>query len=130
MVTKRRKPRWLSVEAVRALHAEQIEVFGGAAGLLNPGSLEAALARPRHAFVYGRATDIAGLAAIYLVGLVRARAFVDGTKRIGLAAALVFLALNGRPLHVPPVDLYDLTMRVAMGRAREAWVTAWLRGRI
>ena len=130
MATKRREPRWLSVEAIRALHAEQIEVFGGEAGLLNPGSLEAALARPLNAFVYGGTTDIAGLAAIYLVGLVRVRAFVDGNKRVGLAAALVFLTLNGQPLHASPVDLYDLTMRVAMGRAREAWVTTWLRKRL
>jgi len=130
VVTKRGEPRWLSVEAVRALHAEQIEVFGGEAGLLNLASMEAALARPRNAFVYGRTSDLAGLAAIYLVGLVRAHAFLDGNKRVGLAAALVFLALNGRPLHVPPVDLYALTMRVAMGHAREASVAAWLRRRL
>lgn len=129
-MTKRREPRWLSVEVVRALHAEQIELFGGEAGLLHPGSLEAALARPQNAFSYGRTTDLAGLAAIYLVGLVGAHAFVDGTKRVGLAAALVFLALNRRPLHVPPLDLYALTMRVAMGRAKEAQVTAWLGRRL
>ena len=130
MATRQHEPRWLSVEAVRALHAEQIEVFGGEAGLLNPGSLEAALARPLNAFAYGETTDSAELAAIYLVGLVRARAFVDGNRRVGSATALVFLALNGQRLHVPPVDLYDLTMRVAMGRAREAWVTTWLRKRL
>ncbi len=129
-MAKRREPRWLSVEAVRALHAEQIDLFGGEAGVLNPGSLEAALARPQNAFLYERTTDLPGLAAIYLVGLVRAHAFVDGNKRVGLAAGLVFLKLNRRPLHVPPVDLYALTMRVAMGRATEARVTAWLRRRI
>ena len=129
-MTKRREPRWLSVEAVRALHAEQIELFGGEAGLLQPGGLEAALMRPQNAYHYGRTTDLAGLAAIYLVGLVQAHAFVDGNKRVGLAAALVFLALNGSALHVPPVDLYALTMRVAMGRAKEAQVTVWLRKRL
>jgi death-on-curing protein len=129
-VATRREPRWLSVEAVRALHAEQIDLFGGAAGLLHPGSLEAALARPQNAFSHGRTTDLAGLAAIYLVGLVRAHALVDGNKRVGLAAALVFVALNGRPLHASPLDLYDLTMRVAMGRAKEARVATWLRERI
>lgn len=123
----RREPRWLSVEAVRALHAEQIELFGGESGLLDPGSLDAALARPHNAFIHGRTTELAGLATIYLVRLVRAHAFVDGNKRVGLAAALVFLALNRRPLHVPPVDLYALTMRVAMGRATEARVATWLR---
>ena len=126
----RREPRWLSIEAVRTLHAEQVELFGSEAGLLHPGSLEAALARPQNAFSYGGTTDLAGPAAIYLVSLVRAHAFVDGNKRVGLAAALVFLALNRRPLHVPPVDLYDLTMRVAVGRAKEARVATWLRERI
>jgi death-on-curing protein len=129
-VTKRSEPRWLSIEAVRALHSEQIAMFGGDTGVLNPASLEAALARPQNAFVYGRTTDVAGLAAIYLVGLVRAHAFVDGNKRVGLAAGLVFLALNGRPLHVSPVELYALAMRVAMGRSREASVAAWLRQRL
>ena len=130
MATKQREPRWLSVEAVRALHAEQIDLFGGESGLLDPRSLEAALARPQNAFSHGRTTDLAGLAAIYFVGLVRAHAFVDGNKRVGLAAALVFVALNRRPLHVPPLDLYALTMRVAMGRAKEAQVATWLRRRL
>jgi len=129
-VATRREPRWLSGEAVRALHAEQIELFGGEAGLLQPGGLEAALARSQNAFHYGRTTDLAGPAAIYMVGLVQAHAFVDGNRRVGLAATLVFLALNGRPLHVPAVDLYALTMRVAMGRSKEAQVTAWLRKRL
>jgi death-on-curing protein len=130
VATRRRAPRWLSVEAVRALHAEQIAAFGGKAGLLDPGSLDAALARPLNAFAYGETTDIALLAAIYLVGLVRARAFADGNRRVGLAAALVFLALNRRSLHVPPLDLYALTMRVAMGRAKEARVATWVRRRL
>ena len=126
----RREPRWLSVEAVRALHAEQVELFGGESGMLHLGSLEAALARPQNAFSHGRTTDLASLAAIYLVRLVRAHAFVDGNRRVGSAAALVFLALNGRPLHVPPLDLYALTMRVAMGRAKEARATTWFRRRL
>ena len=118
------------MEAVRALHAEQIALFGGESGLLQPGGLEAALARPRNAWHDGEAPDLAGLASIYLVGLVKAHAFVDGNKRVGLAAALVFLALNRRPLHAPPVELYDLTLRVATGRADEDAVAAWLRRRL
>jgi len=129
-VAARREPRWLSVEAVRALHAEQIELFGGEAGLPHPGSLEAALARPQNAFSRGRTPDLAGLAAIYLVDLVRAHAFVDGNRRVGSATALVFLALNRQPPHVPPLDLYALTMRVAMGREKEARVATWLRRRL
>jgi len=126
-VAARRAPRWLTVEAVRALHAEQIATFGGAAGLLRSAGLEAALARPRNSWRYGRTTDYPRLAALYLVGLVNAHAFVDGNRRVGLAAALVFLSVNRRPLHAPPVALYDLTMRVAAGKANEDTVAAWLR---
>lgn len=125
-----RVPKWLTSEGVRALHAEQLALFGGEAGLLQEGGLEAALARPRNAWLYGDAPDLPRLAAIYLVGLANAHAFVDGNKRTALAAALVFLALNRRPLHVPPLELYDLTMRVATGKADEDAVAAWLRRRL
>jgi len=77
--------------------------------------------------VYRGGTDLADLAASYLVGLVRAHAFVDGNKRIGLAALLVFLAVNRRPLHAPPAELYALVMAVATKQVTEGQVATWVR---
>ena len=114
-------PRFLSVETVLALHAEQVDRFGGSPGILNAGALEAAVARPR---------NLADLGAAYLVGLTGAHAFVDGNKRVGAATMLVFLALNGRPLHVRPAELYALVMAVATKEVTERQVAAWIRERL
>jgi death-on-curing protein len=116
---------------VLALHAEQVDRFGGSHGVLNPGAIEAALARPRNQFLYrsGGGPDLADLAAAYLVGLTGSHGFVDGNKRIGAAAMLVFLAINRRPLHVPPAELYALVMSVATKKVTEGQVATWIRER-
>ena len=48
----------------------------------------------------------------------------------GLACALVFLALNGASLHVPPAELYALTMAVAKNQVDDAAVAVYFRHRI
>ena len=129
MTPARREPRWLTPEDALALHDEQISRFGGGTGMLKPDALEAVLARPQNIFAYDRSADLATYAAVYLVGLVNGHAFVDGNKRLGLAAMLVFLRLNGSGLHVPPADLYELVLGVATSRIREAAAAEWLRSR-
>ena len=123
-----REPRWLEEDELLAIHARQIERFGGSHGLLDRNVVLSALARPQHRFAYDGGADLADLAASYLVGFARAQGFADGNKRTGLAAALVFLALNGIDLHVPPEELLVLTMDVAIGRKDDAQVAAALRG--
>src|SRR5437879_4036791 len=106
-----------------------MERFGGTHGVLNSGLVEGALTRPRNQLAYRKDMDLADLAASYLVGLVRGHGFVDGNKRIGAAAMLVFLALNRRALHVPPAELYALVMAVATKEVTEAQVASWIRQR-
>jgi death-on-curing protein len=123
----RQEPKWLSLDTILALHAQQVERFGGSHGVLDVGAVESAVARPRHRFHYGETPDLADLAAAYLFGFAAKQGFVDGNKRIGVAAMLVFLALNRRPLHVQPDELYALAMDVANHRITEAQVAEWLR---
>jgi len=112
------------------MHAQQVDRFGGTLGVLDRGAVEAAAARPRNRFHCEDGADVADLAAAYLVGLAGSHGFVDGNKRIGAAAMLVFLALNGKPLHVPQPELYGLVMDVANGRVEEAGVAEWIRGHL
>ena len=56
------------------------------------------------------------MAAAYLFHLVKNHPFVDGNKRTGLLAAIVFLDVNGIGIDHPSVALYELTMGVAEGR--------------
>ena len=67
------------------------------------------------------------MAAAYHFHLVQNHAFTDGNKRIGLAAALVFLDLNGTPIDAGTAALYELTMAIARGERSKADVAASLR---
>ncbi|HKP77113.1 MAG TPA: type II toxin-antitoxin system death-on-curing family toxin [Longimicrobiaceae bacterium] len=127
------EPRWIDPGTLELLHSQQIERFGGSPGVLDRGVVESALSRPINRYHYGGpGVDLADLAAAYLYGFAQSQGFVDGNKRIGLAAALVFLAVNGRRLHVPPEELFRLTMAVADEKVRmpEEAVAAWFRERI
>lgn len=65
------EPRWLGRLAIDEAHFPQIREHGGAHGLRDENALEAALARPRHRWTYGRRATLAELAAAYAFGLAR-----------------------------------------------------------
>lgn len=120
--------RFLTVEDVLELHALQLERFGGGAGIRSLALLESAVAQPEASF--GGAylhVDVFEMAAAYLFHIVQNHPFVDGNKRAGLLAALVFLDLNGHGLHTADERLYELTMSVAAGRADKTAAAALLR---
>ena len=118
---------FLDVDDVIELHASQLELFGGGAGLRDQGLLESAVAQPQASFGGQLAHDgLFAMAAAYLFHLVSNHPFVDGNKRIGLLAALVFLDLNGVSIAHPTEALYELTMGVAEGRIDKAAIAAEL----
>jgi death-on-curing protein len=126
------EPIRLDLETLHLLHEQQLARFGGRAGLVDAGVAAFAINGCRGGGDGEGADDLASGAAAYLVGFARAPAFADGNLRLGVAAALVFLRVNGRPLHVPPDELYRLALAVGDERsplsAEEA--AAWLRARL
>ena len=124
------EPKWIGSEALRILHAQQLEHFGGMGGFVDENVVESALARPRNLYAYRDDVDLADLGASYLCGLAQKQGFADGNKRTAVAAMLVFLHINGKPLHVPPPAVYRIAMDVATNRMAEDEVAAYLRGNI
>ena len=118
---------FLTVDIVLALHARQLERFGGGAGLRDRGLLESAVAQPQTSFGGTFAHEgLFAMAAAYLFHLVANHAFIDGNKRLGLLAAQVFLHLNGIVILGESEAFYALTMGVAEGRLDKSAVTAEL----
>lgn len=116
-------PIFLDVGDVLAIHRRGLDRFGGSDGVREPKLLDSAVAQPRATF--GGAflhEDLFQMAAAYLFHLVKNHPFVDGNKRAGLGAALVFLDLNGHPINQPTMTLYDLTNGVASGTVEKAEV--------
>lgn len=126
----RREPRWLTWPSLLEIHAQQVESYGGAHGILDESVVLSTLERPRNRWWHDSSAALSLLAAMYLVGFAGSQGFRDGNKRTDLACALVFLSLNGAPLLVPPADLHALTMAVANDQVTAAAVAAYLRDRL
>ncbi len=124
------EPRWLTESTLLAIHAQQVERFGGAHGVLDQNVVLSALARPQQRWSYDDSADLADFAAAYLVAFARSQGFKDGNRRTGLACALVFLALNDVAQHVDGAQLYAITMKVATNQAGDTDVAAYLRERL
>ena len=122
---------YLSIEQVRALHADQLRLYGGATGLRDNGALESAVARP--AMTFGGEDlyeDLASKASALMHSLVLNHPFVDGNKRIGAHAAILFVELNGQTFLATPGELVEMTVAVAEGNVAVEALTIWFRQRL
>jgi len=80
------------------------------------GLLEAAVARPRTSVGGVDAYPTLHLKAAALVhSVVRNHALVDGNKRLGLGAVLVFYRVNGRRLTMSEDEAHDFIVAIASG---------------
>ena len=88
------EPRFLTSDQVHILHNRSLASHGGRPGVRSESSLEAAVAQPKNVYLY-LAGDLFELSAAYAFHIAEAQAFLDGNKRTAIAAALVFLEING-----------------------------------
>ncbi len=95
-------------------HAEQLERYGGSAGLRDSRALESAIETPRATFEGEYLhRSVFETAAAYAFHIAQSQAFVDGNKRAGLNAALVFLLLNGWEVPDPEGQLYEAMIAIS-----------------
>lgn len=122
------EPVFLTVDEILYIHREQISMFGGALGVRDTALLQSAVAQPAAAFG-GQYLhrDLPEMAAAYLFHVVQNHPFLDGNKRVGLEAALVFLGLNGFEVEADEDALYELVIAVACGKADKRMVADFLR---
>ena len=122
---------YLSVDQLLALHEAQVEHYGGDAGVRDRGGVEASAARP--AMTFGGEDlypDVPAKAAALLHAIVTRHPFVDGNKRTGLHAALLFIAINGWNHTLAPDEVERVTQTVARGEMDIEPLTIWLRQRV
>jgi death on curing protein len=65
-------------------------------------------------------------AARLCFGLVKNHPFIDGNKRIGTHAMLVFLALNGIELRYTQKELSDIIISLAAGEIEFSDLLQWI----
>ena len=110
----------LSKEQILLLHSQLIHQTGGTAGVRDFNLLESAIETPFQVFggeelyptIQAKGTRLG-------YGLIKNHCMLDGNKRIGTHAMLVFFALNGIELQYTQKELYERVLSVADGRKKE-----------
>jgi death on curing protein len=92
--------------------------------------LQPAVAMPQMA--YGGAcphADVFEMVAGCVYHIVQNHPFLDGNKRTGAAAAIVFLAMNDIQIEADEDGLVDLTLSVARGQSGKPEIAEFFRAR-
>jgi death on curing protein len=98
----------LTLVEVLAIHADQIERYGGSQGVRDQGLLESALYRPQTGYY----ADLIEEAAALWESLAQNHPFIDGNKRTAFAATYTFLRINGAWLTATADEAYAFIGRL------------------
>jgi len=121
-------PLFLDIDRVVRTHLNLIERYGGETGVRDIGLLHSAIAMPQASFggEYLH-KNLFEMAAAYLFHIVQNHPFIDGNKRTGAAAAIIFLDMNGVEIEADEEGLVAMALRVACGQAGKKEVADFFR---
>lgn len=119
--------KFLTKKQVLLLHEALVKEFSGGNGIREEGLLESALSAPMQTFggeeIY---PSLLMKVAQLGFGLICNHAFIDGNKRIGAHAMLVFLAINGVELCYKQEELIEIILSVASGKTDNHGLFEWI----
>lgn len=122
------EPTFLTLDEVIEIHRDQVERYGGHAGIRDMGLLQSAVAMPQASFGgHFLHADLFEMAAAYLFHIVQNHPFLDGNKRAGAAAALVFLEMNAVKVKITNEAVVATVLDTAQGKLGKAAVAEFLR---
>ena len=117
----------LSKSQILLLHNQLISETGGSSGLRDESLLDSALNAPFQTFdgkdVY---PSLQQKAARLCFSLVKNHPFIDGNKRIGAHAMLVFLSLNSIDLQYSQEEFSDIIIQLAAGEIELTDLLHWI----
>lgn len=118
---------YLRLDDALYIHAEQLRLFGGAAGVRDLGLIESALLRPQTGYY----ADLVEQAAALWESLAMNHGFIDGNKRVAFACLDIFLGINGARLDAEPEEVIAFIYNhLEAGTFRKPVLEEWLRPRV
>lgn len=118
---------FLDLNELKIIHKYQIDKYGGLHGLRDQNLLDSAVNYPQAMFGQQYLhTDIYSMAAAYMYAIIKNHPFVDGNKRSGFMAAIVFLAYNDFFIDAKDDELFDLAISIALSKITEKEIAVFL----
>ena len=117
----------IRTDEIISLHSKLISQSGGLNGIRDANMLDLSVNSPYHTFggqyLY---PTIQAMAAHLAFSLIKNHPFLDGNKRIGILAMMVFLKINGLPLACTDNELETLGWGLADGSISEPELIEWI----
>lgn len=117
----------LSIPQIVMMHRALVKETGGTDGIRDETLLDSAVNAPFQTFggeyLY---KSLEAKAARLGYSLIKNHPFVDGNKRIGMLAMMVFLELNGVSLTCTDRDIVETGLRLASGEMDDKEFLEWI----
>lgn len=119
---------YLTLEQILVIHEDQIALYGGTSGLRDLSLLESALFRPQTTFAENDLYEsLFDKAAALWHSLILNHPFLDGNKRTGTVAMLVFLLINGRTVKVSKKELVQAALKIEAKKSTLQETAQWIK---
>ncbi len=120
-------PEW-DIAILEFIHDSIIEQSGGASGYHDKRLIESALARPQHtAFGREQYRAVHARAAALLDSIANNHGFRDGNKRTAMAAACLYLHLNGIEVTFTNEEYEEFMLHVVNDKPTVRSISRWLK---
>jgi death-on-curing protein len=117
----------IGIDEIISLHSRLISQSGGLDGIRDANLLDLSVNSPYHTFggehLY---PGIQAMAAHLAFSLIKNHPFLDGNKRIGILAMMVFLKINGFTVVCTDSELETLGWGLADGSMSEPELIEWI----
>lgn len=121
----------ITVDQVVRLHEAILKETGGIRGIRDHGAVESAVARPFSSFGdFEPYESKFAKAAALIHSLIKNHPFVDGNKRTGITAGVLFLWVNGYRLTATQESFEETAMSIAEGKMDLDEITKWLKANV
>ena len=118
----------ITIDDIVLIHTQAIDMYGGLDGVRDYGAIYSVIDGIYQTFdgeeLYPSVIDKASYLAY---GLIKNHAFLDGNKRVGVAAMLVFLQMNGYNVEFTNEQLIDFGLDVAKSEFDQPKIANWIK---
>ena len=122
------EPVFLNLDDILQIHRDTIFTEGGGDGIRDIALVDSAVSAPKATFGGEYLHhDLAAMTAALMFALVSNHGFVDGNKRVGTLAALVFRDVNGEDVFPPSKELEAAAFSLARGEMSRDELADWWR---
>ena len=122
---------FLDLNDILTIHQSTIDQEGGSQGIRDVALVESAISAPMATFGGEFLNpDLASMTSALMFSLIGNHGFVDGNKRVGTLAAMVFLDNNGVETLPGAAELEEAALAVAQGKIRKDELVGWWRQRL